>query len=262
MENRSHTKSPHNTDGHIRFNAVGLAVFIVSLVIASGLLTASLLNRQTEPVAPPSKQVALSAPHAKPPGTIPAWGELITDDIDLEQPEEYVGFELAANKPPQWVFTGSTREQTRALLLACGLCTNLVGQELSNSMTTSTATIVRPTEQLLFDLKPAVRSKLYAMLARIPGNHYMEYPFCFPRESFRQWFGDGAKDSRLMAIVRKQLYRRGDGLCFSDVEFLMSKTTTDAERMEIVKLLSRQSAVLVRIHIRPDKDIEKLLGYW
>jgi hypothetical protein len=34
------------------------------------------------------------------------------------------------------------------------------------------------------------------------------------------------------------------------------------ERMEIVKVLSRQTAVLARLRIRPDTDIDKLLGYW
>jgi hypothetical protein len=265
MTNKRSSKSPETISGHIRFNALGLALFSAALVITSGLLTATLLkNRSGLSLRNASPETAPLSSDTKPHGTMPAWGELITYDIDLEQPEEYVGFELATNKTPQWVFTGINRDQTRTLLLTCGLATNLAEKALSDSMSTTdgVATIIRPDEQLLVALAPAVRAKLYATLARVPGNHYMEYPFCFPRKTFTLWFGNGANDTRLMAIIRKLLYPRGDGVCFSDYEFLMQQTRSDEERMEIVKLLSRQSAVLARVRIRPDTDIDKLLGYW
>ena len=37
---------------------------------------------------------------------------------------------------------------------------------------------------------------------------------------------------------------------------------SDAERFELVKALSRQAGLLVRVRIRPDTDIDRLLGYW
>jgi hypothetical protein len=264
MAHDRNPKSSEHVSGHIRFNALGLALFSAALIVATGSLTASLVKNRSQSSA--RNTSAEPAPRSSEAGTlraVPAWGELITYDIDLEQPEEYIGFELATNKTSQWTFTGMSREQTRALLLACGLTTDLTEQALGSSMTTATSTtVIRPDEQLLFTLTPAVRARLYTALARIPGNHYMEYPFCFPRKCFALWFGDGANDSRLMALVRKLLYPRGDGVCFSDFEFLMQQTTSDAERMEIVKLLSRQSAVLARVRIQPDADIDKLLGYW
>ncbi len=262
--NRS-SKSPEAVSGHIRFNALGLALFSAALVVATGFLTVSLLKYRARPSAQlPAAGAAAQQSDASPAGAVPAWGELVTYDIDLEQPEEYVGFELATNKTPQWVFAGMNGAQTRALLLSCGVATNLTEHALSaeHATTTGNTTIVRPDEQILLALAPDVRARLYTTLARIPGNHYMEYPFCYPRKTFNLWFGNGADDSRLMATVRKLLYPRGDGLCFSDFEFLMQQTTTDAERMEIVKALSRQSAVLTRVRIRPDTDIDKLLGYW
>lgn len=265
MAHNTRSKSTETVSGHIRFNALGLALFSAALVVAAGLLTATLLKHHPEPASQNSSdEMPPHHPDAKPAGITPAWGELVTYDIDLEQPEEYIGFELANNKTPQWVFTGMDRNQTRTLLLANGIATNLVERALSDSMTTTTpdGTVVHPDEQLLFALQPVVRAKLYATLARIPGNHYMEYPFCFPRKTFGLWFGNGANDTRLMAIARRLLYPRGDGVCFSDYEFLMEQTKSDEERMEIVKSLSRQSAVLVRVRVRPDTDVDKLLGYW
>lgn len=256
--------SSESVSGHIRFNALGLALFSTALVLATGLLTAALVKDRNHSIIERDSTAAGSrTPQSKPPGAVPAWGELVTYDIDLEQPEEYIGFELTTNKTPQWTFTNLGHEQTRTLLLECGMTTNLAERALSSSTTSATgATLIQPDEQLLFALTPAVRGRLYTTLARIPGNHYMEYPFSFPRQSFTHWFGDGANDTRLMALVRKLLYPRGDGVCFSDFEFLMQRTTSSTERMEIVKALSRQSAVLARVRIRPDTDIDKLLGYW
>ena len=243
-----------------------LALFTITLVVATGLLTAILLKYFGNPTGarPESATTVVHRADVKPPGETPAWGELVTYDIDLEQPEEYVAFELSSKKPPQWVFTGLNRDQTRSQLLACGLSTELADRALTDPTTafTSTATTIRPDGHLLLALTPAVRTKLYALLAKLPGNHYMEYPFCYPRKTFEQWFGNGSKDDRLTATVRKLLYPRGDGLCFSDYEFLMQQARTDEERLEMVKALSRQSAVLARVRMRPDTDIDKLLGYW
>jgi hypothetical protein len=254
------TKTTESIGGHIRFNALGLALFSAVLIATSALLTISLAKHRPAPAERESGAEG-GAPRSE---AKPAWGELITYDIDLEQPEEYVGFELTTTNAPEWVFTGMNREQTRALLLGCGLATNLADQALSSSPATASGgtTILRPEESVLLALSPPVRAKLYTTLARIPGNHYMEYPFCFPRKTFELWFGNGANDTRLLALVRKLLYPRGDGVCFSDFEFLMQQTKSDEERMEVVKALSRQSAVLVRMRIRPDTDINKLLGYW
>src|SRR4051812_31984081 len=43
----------------------------------------------------------------------PPWGELITYDIRLEQPEESLAFELDHLRPPTWVFEGMTPDQAR-----------------------------------------------------------------------------------------------------------------------------------------------------
>jgi hypothetical protein len=264
MATKNSSKPSESVSGHIRFNALGLALFSAALVIATGLLTAALVKDGAVLPFGSSTGNQKENSNIKPHTSVPAWGELVTYDIDLEQPEEYIGFELATNQTPQWVFAGMNREQTRTLLLSCGLAANLADQALSDAtaVTSATATIIRPDEQLLFALTPDVRAKLYTTLARIPGNHYMEYPFCFPRKSFANWFGNGVNDSRLTGMVRRLLYPRGEGLCFSDFEFLMQQTTSAAERMEIVKSISRQTAVLARLRIRPDTDIDKLLGYW
>jgi len=267
VANKNSKSSLAESGGFIQFKPAGLALFSVVLIVVTGLFTAVLLRNfvpAPSPSQPSGTNANTASPDTKPPAEIQAWGELLTHDIDLEQPEEYVAFELTKKAAPAWVFTGMNRDQTRAQLLTAGLSAELADHALSDPTTTSTseATVIRPDESLLFGLTPAAHAKLYSFLAKVPGNHYMEYPFCYPQKTFAQWFGNGTKDDHLTAIVRKLLYPRGDALCFSDYEFVMQQAKDDTERLQMVKALSRQSAVLARLHIRPETDIDKLLGYW
>lgn len=266
VANKQNNTSMAERGGFIQFKPAGLALFSVVLIIVTGLLTAVLLRNFTPTPPPPlGTNVDTTRIDTKPLAETPPWGELLTHDIDLEQPEEYVAFELSKKTPPAWVFAGMNRDQTRAQLLAAGLSAELTDRALGDPTITTfnrTGTVLSPNESLLYALAPVVRSKLYAFLAKIPGNHYMEYPFCYPQKTFEQWFGNGTKDDRLTAVVRKLLYPRGDALCFSDYEFLMQQAHDDAERLQIVKALSRQSAVLARLRVRPETDIDKVLGYW
>jgi len=56
--------------------------------------------------------------------------------------------------------------------------------------------------------------------------------------------------------------RSGAGSTPMTVAGDQTPTRSDAERVNLVKALSRQSAVLVRLRIRPETDIDKVLGYW
>src|SRR5437868_5238689 len=61
----------------------------------------------------------------------PPWGELITYDIRLEQPEEYLAFELDHLRPPVWIFEGMTPDQARQTMVASGLTAAQAGQALA-----------------------------------------------------------------------------------------------------------------------------------
>ncbi len=69
-------------------------------------------------------------------------------------------------------------------------------------------------------------------------------------------------DDSIISMIRKLLYPRGKAQCLSDFELVLRHVPSEADRLRVVKALSRQTAVLARIRIRPDTDIDKLLGYW
>jgi hypothetical protein len=58
------------------------------------------------------------------------------------------------------------------------------------------------------------------------------------------------------------LYRRGDAQFFSDFPVVLRRLPTDRQRMDLFEALSREPAVLARLHVSPTSDVDKLLGYW
>jgi hypothetical protein len=122
--------------------------------------------------------------------------------------------------------------------------------------------VVTPADDLMLSLSPTVRAKFYRELGQYPENHYMQYPFCFPGQSFENMVAGSKLDETALDTIRKLLYPRGEAQCFSDFEFVMRQLPDDNARIHLVQSLSRQNAVLAGLHIGPDTDIDKLVGYW
>jgi hypothetical protein len=259
-EERSDSK---RSGGHIQFSLTGFVALIVSLVLATGVL-AYALTRPNSGAGTAKQQTSHDLTDAKPPTEVPAWGELITYDTQMERPEEYTAQEVASVDKPKWVFSGMGVEQIRQLMLASGFTADQTANALAAGRVsiTDSNTIVRPDDALVFALGPDVRARFYAELGKDAANHYMQYPFCFPENSFDEIAAGGRIQPGVLANIRSLLYTRGNTQFLSDFEALMNRIPSQDQRLQLVKTLSSQSAVLARIRVRPDCDIDKLLGYW
>jgi hypothetical protein len=199
-----------------------------------------------------------------PPAETAPWGELIKADIELEQPEEYLAFELGQIRPPEWQFGSMPATGARDLLTKCGLSSNQVSRAFSPEMCGAAGTnlVIHPDEDLVRSLAPETRAALYSKLGANPANHYMTFPFIFPGSTFEACFTDSKVSPAVASLVRSLLYQRGAAQCFSDLGTVMGHLTQDEERIGLLKALSRQSAVLARLRVRPETDIDKILLYW
>lgn len=250
----------------VRFNLASLAVFSMALIVTTGglafILTHSLVvkaNATNPALASPSKGENDAMPAAT-----PAWGELVTYDIEIENPDEYMATDYDTNRVPTWVFESSRVDQVKQTLLACALTTSQVASALAPSAVTVTTTnlVIRPETELVLALAGDVRAKLYALLARSPANTHMYYPACFPAKSFDLAMYESRVSPEVVALIKPLLYRRGDAQYFSDFEIVMRRVPSSEERLLLLKALNRQPGVLARLRIRPTTDVDKLLGYW
>ncbi len=252
---------------HIRFNLLGLSLFSAALILATGLLSLALERPLKQPTSRPVPTVGpLAANSAKdvPPAVVPPWGELLTEDVEIERPEEFLGLQTNTNWVPTWIFDKMNPDQVRTLLLASGLTAQQTARALSAEFTTVTAsnTTLHPDDALVLSLSPDARAKLYGELAKTVANNDMRFPVCFPGNSFEEAIRGVDVPENIAKLVKSLLYRRGDAQYFSDSGVVMRRLPTERERLDLIKVLSRQPAVLARLRIRPNTDIDKLLGYW
>jgi hypothetical protein len=240
-----------------------LALFCALLVLAAGLVIGSLDRARSRPEAPAIAATVEPVAHetGDSQGTDAPWGELIVWDIQLEQPEEYLAFELQTLARPVWKFAQQTSAALERLLRSCGLTDVQIAQALAATSFRASGSVVEPSDDLVISLEPEVRARLYSELGRNRENHHMHQPFCYTEESFEMHLADGTVSDSLLATIRRLLYRRGDFLLFSDYETVMLRAS-ESERMGLLKALSRQSAALARLQVKPETDIEPILAYW
>lgn len=249
----------------IQLKFSSLVVLCVSLVLATGtiMLVSSLLMFRGRSPAPPAdfgKPMGMNTPV---PNTIPPWGEFVTFDIQLEQPEEYVAYESMTNRIARWVFPGKSPNEVQAMMSSCGFTAGQISEAFSSgkiSITTA-GIVIRPDDELVLGLTKEVRARFYIELAQWPENHYMRFSYCFMKSLDKVFEKSGVSPS-IVSLVRALTYERAGNLYFSDVELVLNRIPTEAERLRWFTALTRQDSVLVRLRIRPDTDVEKLFAYW
>lgn len=247
----------------IRFTVAGLIGLCASLVATSVGVTHFLENRT---VSPPSAVVPTdSAAVTESTTTSPdaPWGRLMTMDVDIQQPEEYVAFDTTPGSKGAWVFPGLSLGQVKELLKSSGLSDEQIASALApeNVRDVADAVTVKPGESLLFGMKPEVRSKVYNALAKWPQNKFMNSPYHLPG-NFEEMAKRSGVSDEIVALVGKLTYQNCGIRFFSDPELVLSKIASKDEQLLLLKALTYQTAVLARLHLDAKSDLDKIVGYW
>ncbi|HWC59635.1 MAG TPA: hypothetical protein VHC44_08065 [Verrucomicrobiae bacterium] len=245
----------------LHVNLLGAVVFSIALVFAAAMVTYG-VTRQSHPQ--PVSAAEASSVLSPAPAQTPPWGELFVRDIKIKPPEEYLAFELQHITPPAWNFDGNSVDRVRQLMLSSGLTPDEVSRTLvpSKISVSASAVTVHPDNDLVLSLAPQTRGKLYHELGHNAGNEHMRFPFCYSGNEFDQAFAQDKVSPAVTAMVKKLLYARGNLQCFSDYELVLLQIHDKEEQMRLLSTLSSESAVMAGVRIRPETDIEKLLGYW
>lgn len=184
--------------------------------------------------------------------------------VEVEKPDAYITAQYDTNSPTTWTFGNVTVSQLAQFLAQAGFppgeITRLTNQ--STATLTSRGMVVQPGTDLILNLPSDTRRILYSALAQLGENQLQAFPFTFRADGFDAWFADSGVSSNAVALVKQLSYRRGQTLCFSDLPEVLSTMPDPDQRRRLLKTLSRQSTVLMKLRIRPDTDVDKLLAYW
>lgn len=267
MSNKESVDKSRHQSNVIQLKLSSLIVLSICLIAASavctGVLVFGLIQVQVSRPAgiPFGRPTPLSTvkPEINPP-----WGELVKVDLEVEQPEEYIAFEPITNRVARWFFPGRTAPQVRELLQSAGLNARQIEGLMSPAMSAMEAGefVVTPTDELIYSLSPEVRKNLYTDLAQFDDNRYMRFPYCFMTNRAEEFFAKSGVAPDLVKAVASLTYERNGNYYFSDVETAMNQILTGEARLHFFKTLSRCSVVMARLRVRPDTDIDKLVGYW
>src|SRR5207247_6798680 len=133
----------------------------------------------------------------------------------LHEPENLLPDTSQPLGPTRWCFGKCSKDQALDLLRSCGL----PGAALTNSTHWESGKDGRclfPASELVLELTPTVREKLYASLTLYPGNSPQQNPFRFRSETFIEWFADTGLGPEQLQLFKKLMYREGSILSFCD----------------------------------------------
>jgi hypothetical protein len=192
------------------------------------------------------------------------WGKLIVTRIEIESPDQ-LALEAAPGLPPtQWFFDGYTPAQLETFFTGCDL-TAAQRVELADTNAWRVATngvTIFPAQELVLGLNVAARLKIYYVLAVSEENPFHYAPYVYRGGELAEWFGDSGVSPAVSNLVAQLVYKRGEGLCFSDLPLVLPLVMNRTERYSLLKTLSRSATMMVSLYVNPGSDVPTLEQYW
>ena len=192
------------------------------------------------------------------------WGTLGILRIEIELPDEFIATRPPPVEESRWDFPGLTARQVEALF---------AGNDLSSAQRKTlldptrweirtNGVSVKPGAQTILGLSPAARQRLYSILATNGANLPQQWAFKLPTDSEDDWFEGCGLSPKTVQLLQRLIYRRGDAVCFSDLNEALGEIPDEGEKGRLIKMLSRHSTLLVQLDVREGEDIEPLVRYW
>lgn len=241
---------------------------VVAIVVALGLAVWIGQRLSARPVSGASGgssgQVPLRAAVQKSGASNSVWGELQYLPIVIERPGEFLVGRHSQAGETQWWFPGYTRERLAAFIGGLGGSATVQARLLDASRwrQTESGMVIVPEPQTVLELPPEVRERLYRQLASSPVNDWHCNPYMFVAGSFEDWFSETGLPPELVNLARTLCYPRGEAACISDMPLLWAAARSEADRKRLVKTLSREGTVIIRLLVKPQSDVEALAAYW
>lgn len=191
------------------------------------------------------------------------WGWLEITPMVLERPSEY----FADDPPPPpkilWFFKGYTAERLLDLLTKSGLDDHNLSALTDTNIwqIAPQGVVLEPPLELVRDLQPAARERLYRVLAEFPQNVTQRYPYVYRKSGFDEWFATCGLPAQAIEQVKKMTYMREGRLLFSDGQYFQLTLPSNEVRC-LARTLSRVPTLLMNLRVTPGADRETLMSYW
>jgi hypothetical protein len=192
------------------------------------------------------------------------WGNLESIPLYIEPPDEYLPIDTVEQSGTAWNFDGYTPESLSALFDLADFSPDQKAELLDQSKWTVSASgiVVSPSPDLIISLSPHSRKVIYGVLAQIPGNAVRDNRSYFPADKFDEYFAKSGLSPEIVEMVRKLSFPHGRLLFFCDAPLVLARLDNYQDKLRLMKVLTRKSTLLLKVHIMPDTDINELASYW
>ena len=224
----------------------------------------------------PRRALAANGPelddlHSRPSITLPwtscrpgPWGELEYARIVMDVPEPLFPSDVTRPRQVEWFFGRQSRDDLASLLESVGLAEPSRRELLDERAlkVTDRETRVQPSDALIVAMPPAVRARLYSILAKSPQNRYQYTPYAFSPADAKVRLQELNIPGGAAELFTRLTYRRGNVVLFADKDVLMRQIPTREARLRAFKALTRFPAHLVRLRLDAAADLDRLESYW
>jgi hypothetical protein len=171
------------------------------------------------------------------------WGPIIARNILLKPPAEIFDPEFRLGDG-RWYFEKASPSAIAGLLRDFGLTKLQIAAILPTLRPASDAPgldSAQPPAEILLELDPEVRSRLYSRLARSEANFAQCQPFRIAASHLEEWLAELNYDPGLRSQVEKLLWRSGDTILFSDYNLVADTLREPGQRVELQRALTAKS---------------------
>jgi hypothetical protein len=192
------------------------------------------------------------------------WGDIEYTRIQIEMPDHFVTVNQVVYEGSRWVFREHTRESVTNVFRVANLPPSQLKMVLEGSKweVLTNGVAVSPTPELVLGLSPESRGRIYSVLSAFHENTPQAFPYGFRFDGMNDWLANSGLTAASETLVRRLFYTRGKSLVFSDLPEVLPHLATQAERVRLVKTLTRRTTVLMSLHVRPGADVTPLVNYW
>lgn len=192
------------------------------------------------------------------------WGHIHVRPVLLDPPAEVFDpdFQLGDGN---WYFKKSPPSSIGSILRECGLTERQIAAVLPTLRPVSNEpglVSARPPAEIVMELDPEVRTRLYQRLALLDANFAQAQPFRMSASHLEEWLGGEDVGGDIRKSVRSLLWRNGDTLLFSDYNLVASRISDPGDRVELQRLLSRKVSLRASLEVPRGKDVRDLAEYW
>lgn len=189
-------------------------------------------------------------------------GRVETTAIVISPPLEFVMTLADSRLSTDWRFRNTSLEQLHGFLQQMPLDEPRRREILAGVRPdpANNGLVFSPSDEFIWKLPSEMRGGLYLALALDTENLVQIHAFRF-QGTLEEWFASSGVSDETLRLIEKLLYRRNGSIFLADLHVLMPKLAKD-EQTRVLKAISGQRTLSVRLRVGPDDNIAELAEYW